>query len=72
MSRHRFSDLISSDPLPELVAAHSGLSPRGFMACPMALQMSAWQVQLYQWAFAEAQAVVRPSVLETRFAPSRN
>jgi hypothetical protein len=40
------------------------------MACPAALQAGvdgsrlAWQQQLYQWAFEQARAVLRPSVLE--------
>jgi hypothetical protein len=29
-------------------------------------------MQLYQWAFEQARAVTRPSLLETRFAPSLN
>jgi hypothetical protein len=38
-----------------------------FCACPPCLMRGpawAWQQQVYQRAFAEAQAVVRPSILE--------
>ena len=67
MSRHRFPDLTRERrPQPALAAVMSG----GFMACPAALQTGmdagrlAWQQQLYQWAFEQARAVLRPSVLE--------
>jgi hypothetical protein len=45
-------------------------SPCGFMLCPAALLQGVdsgrhgWQQQVYQWAFEQAQAVVRPSILE--------
>jgi hypothetical protein len=67
MSRHRFPDLTRERRAqPALAAASCG----GFMACPAAFQAGvdpgrlAWQQQLYQWAFEQAQAVLRPSVLE--------
>jgi hypothetical protein len=63
MSRHRFLDQLRTEP-----AVTAGVVPAlasGFMACPVALQASmAWQQQIYQWAFEQAVAVVRPSRLE--------
>ncbi len=67
MHRHRFRDQLDllNAPRPTLPGACAG----GFMACPLALvhalpQQWAWQQQVYQAAFRQAQAVVRPSVLE--------
>ncbi len=67
MAAHRFADLLTdrvkSTPL-------ASVSLGGFMACPVVLVQSQpptqvlWQHQLYQRAYAEAQAVVRPSILE--------
>lgn len=51
-------------PLPEAVA------PNAFVACPLGASPSANPVQwlcqqaLYRWAFEQAQAVARPSILE--------
>jgi hypothetical protein len=39
------------------------IQPQSFLACPMGA-MSPVQQWLYQKAFEEAQAVVRPSILE--------
>jgi hypothetical protein len=44
-------------------------SPGGFVLCPFCLPLAPagcapWQQALYQWAFAQAQAVVRPSLPE--------
>jgi hypothetical protein len=64
MSRHRFLDLVH----PEVARVPAGQPAlaSGFMACPLVLQAGpwAWQQQVYQWAFEQAQAVVRPSRLE--------
>ena len=74
MTHHRFRDLVQS----ELTAANSWqLNPGvGFMACPVALQAVgmclAWQQQVYQWAFEQARAVVRPSRLERWQAATLN
>jgi hypothetical protein len=63
MSRHRFLDQLRTEP-----AVPAGVVPAlasGFMACPLVLQAPmAWQQQIYQWAFEQAVAVVRPSRLE--------
>ena len=61
MSRARFR-LPAPPPTPP--------SPDGFVLCPLAClptmtpQQLAWQQALYQWAFEQAQAVVRPSLPE--------
>jgi hypothetical protein len=44
-------------------------APGAFVACPLPLSTAPpgyalWQQALYQWAFAQAQAVVRPSLPE--------
>jgi hypothetical protein len=40
-------------------------SPAAFLLCPLASTAPApWQQSLYAWAMAQAQAVVRPSLLE--------
>jgi hypothetical protein len=45
-------------------------SPHGFLLCPtfwangMTPEQCQWQQWLYSWAFEQAQAVVRPSILE--------
>lgn len=44
-------------------------APGAFVLCPVGLAASPpsfalWQQALYQWAFAQAQAVVRPSLPE--------
>jgi hypothetical protein len=66
MPQHRFSHLLTREPQPALPASLSG----GLVACPVALRQGlsaatlAWQQQIYQRAWEEAHAVVRPSVLE--------
>jgi hypothetical protein len=73
MALHRFLDLARPEPaVPAGVPAASG-----FMACPLVLQVvggpgAAWQQQVYQWAFEQARAVVRPSLLERWQQPSAN
>ena len=63
MSRHRFLDQLRAES-----AVHAAVVPAltsGFMACPLVLQAPmAWQQQVYQWAFEQAVAIVRPSRLE--------
>jgi hypothetical protein len=45
-------------------------SPAGFVLCPrgyfppLTAEQLAWQNALYEWALAQAQAVVRPSLPE--------
>jgi hypothetical protein len=45
-------------------------SPEGFLLCPLgglpvcSPEHSQWQQSLYAWAFSQARAVVRPSLLE--------
>ena len=72
MHRHRF---LQEDTGPLPGAAAAVLSASGFVACPLVPQQGwvgplAWQ-QVYQWAFAQAVAVARPSPLE-RLAVSLN
>ncbi len=73
MALHRLLDLVRREPaVPACVPAVSG-----FMACPLVLQAAggpgaAWQQQVYQWAFEQARAVVRPSLLERWQNPSAN
>jgi hypothetical protein len=65
---HRFRNLVETWRLPQVPAPRA--SHTGFMACPAALVLnpffiqSLWQRQVYERAFREAQAVVRPSILE--------
>jgi hypothetical protein len=64
MYRHRFSD-----PFAGHSPAGAAPSGQGFVLCPLALQQG-WQGAVCPWqdvyrlAYAQAQAVVRPSVLE--------
>lgn len=63
MSRHRFLEQLRTEPA--ISAAVVPAVTSGFMACPLVLQAPmAWQQQVYQWAFEQAVAVVRPSRLE--------
>jgi hypothetical protein len=64
MSRHRFLDLVQ--PESSLPSAGVPAIASGFMVCPVVLQAGAraWQQQIYQWAYEQALAVVRPSRLE--------
>jgi hypothetical protein len=61
MLRRRFRLLAPPPPPP---------APGAFVLCPrsglppLPADQAAWQQALYQWAFAEAQAVVQPSLLE--------
>lgn len=66
MAQHRFADLIPTQlPLSSPLTTNS---MSGFMVCPLPvlplMQGQPWQRQLYEQAFQEAQAVVRPSILE--------
>ena len=67
MHRHRF--LRPEDTVPPSGAAAPAPSASGFMVCPLALHQGlmgwpcAW-LQVYQAAYAQAQAVARPSRLE--------
>jgi hypothetical protein len=66
MLQHRFADLIPTQWPSSLPLTTNSLS--GFMVCPLPvlplMQGQLWQRQLYEQAFREAQAVVRPSILE--------
>jgi hypothetical protein len=72
MGRHRFLDLLNAEPA--VPAAETPATLGGFMACPMVLQTAAWswQQNVYQLAFEQARAVVRPSRLERWQRPSAN
>lgn len=74
MSSHRFLDLIQAEV--DAVLANQPIVESGFMVCPLILQASNgfqdWQHKLYQWAFEQARAVVRPSRLERCYAQAVN
>ncbi len=65
MSQHRFADLI---PTQSILSPTATKGCSGFMVCPLAVQTlvqgQPWQRMVYEQAFREAQAVVRPSILE--------
>jgi hypothetical protein len=62
---NRFSSAVPTQPV-----ANPSPSPAAFHLCPMmGLPLASpaqwqWQQELYAWALAQAQAVVRPSLLE--------
>jgi hypothetical protein len=74
MPRHRFLEFFEVESLPPSPSASIG----AFCACPMTLLSATggspapWQMSLYQWAFAQAQAVVRPSIIERDLLASWN
>jgi hypothetical protein len=74
MSQHRFADLISSPASSAPSLSMNGC--HGFMVCPVAVQAlgqgQPWQRQLYEQAFREAQAVVRPSIVQRLQAATNN
>jgi hypothetical protein len=64
--QHRFLDLLPHEarnpaPVPAVLSS-------GFMVCPLVLRSGVmgtpWQQQLYSWAFEQARAVVRPTIVE--------
>ncbi len=65
MYRNRISTMLPPQPVPEPTP-----SPSAFVLCPVVWfpAVSAahghWQQDLFRWALAQAQAVVRPSILE--------
>jgi hypothetical protein len=60
MAVHRIANLMTS---PAKTPSPASVRLGGFMACPVLLELAPWQQQLYQRAYAEAQAVVRPSIM---------
>jgi hypothetical protein len=68
MKRKRTLEGLEAYPLPQPPAP--GISPQAFVLFPilfipgLTLEQWLWQQGLYQWAFRQAQAVVRPSLLE--------
>ena len=74
MSQHRFADLIPTQWPSSSPFTTNSLS--GFMVCPLPvlplMQGQPWQRQLYEQAFREAQAVVRPSIVERLQAATNN
>jgi hypothetical protein len=74
MSLHRFADLIPTQPISSSPLATNVCA--GFMVCPLALPEwmpgQTWQRQLYEMAYREAVAVVRPSILERLQAATNN
>ncbi len=73
MHHHRFSAQLSAADRIEETSSPA----QGFVMCPLALQQ-AWQglacpwQQVYQLAYAQAQAAVSPSIMERFWANSRN
>jgi hypothetical protein len=67
MHQHRFAEHVENYHLPEPRVV---LSADGFMACPVLLLQSvpwhqlAWQNEIYQLAFQQTQAELRPSLPE--------
>ena len=67
MHQYRFRDLVS--PGLPLRSAQPDVGPHAFLVCPPALlpntplALDLWR-QVYQLAFAQAQAVNRPSLLD--------
>jgi hypothetical protein len=60
MFSNRFRSSAPARPL-----ANPSPSPAAFLLCPvMGLPFHQGQQELYAWALAQAQAVVRPSLLE--------
>jgi hypothetical protein len=71
MSQHRFADMIPTQLLSSSPLATNSFA--GFMVCPLpSMPGQPWQRQLYEQAFREAQAVVRPSILERLQAATNN
>ena len=68
MSRHRFASLMESYRLPQV--HQPAITSEGFVVCPLLLQQAAsveqlaWQNALYQLAFEQTQAQLRPSLPE--------
>jgi hypothetical protein len=65
MDRHRIRGEVGLGSIPRPVAP--AFAPGSFALCcvPCACPLyGLWQQELYRWAFAEAQAVVRPSLPE--------
>lgn len=62
LAEQTMSDFVDDHEQPQLMS--------GFVAIPLVLlqsqsiNMLVWQCQLYQWAYAQAQAVLAPSWLE--------
>jgi hypothetical protein len=61
MNRHRFLEQMEQRHLPRPQARP--INMMAFCACPVVLARP-WQQQVYQMAFEQAQAVVRPSLPE--------
>jgi hypothetical protein len=59
---NRFRSAVPAQPV-----ANPSPSPAAFLLCPltaMPVAVQQCQQELYAWALAQAQAVVRPSILE--------
>jgi hypothetical protein len=73
MDRHRLRGEGPLDPLPP--SQPSSTPVGGFILCPVPVGcpiQAWWQQELYRRALAEAQAVVRPSILERELMRSWN
>ena len=60
---------------PEMVRlprpAMAPLNPANFLLCPVSCAdpaLAMWQQELYRWAYAQAQAVAAPSIVERDLA----
>jgi hypothetical protein len=68
MSRHRFSSLLESYRVPQ--PPQPAVTSEGFVVCPLpvqqvrSLEQVVWQNALYQLAFEQTQAQLRPSLPE--------
>ncbi len=66
MHRHRFVEQLNQNRMPRPQVA--AFNPNAFCACPLCLVMGGsamqWQQRVYQLAYEEAKAVVKPSILE--------
>ena len=58
MFRHRFRHIMTPPPIPAFVVVPLTCLP------PLSPVQWAYQQALYQWAFDQAQRVVRPSIVE--------
>jgi hypothetical protein len=68
MSRNRFSSLLESYRLPQ--PPQAPVTSEGFVVCPLPVQQAlsleqmVWRSALYQLAFEQTQAQLRPSLPE--------
>jgi hypothetical protein len=66
MERHRFRESL------EFLVPAAGPGPAAFAWWPVGGTGNWWQQELYAWAFQNAQAASRPSLLERALTASGN